>query len=588
MQDRQSEFWPRQLLKKWLSFQETGDDFDRDSDSNAEEFSESEDFEDSDGVEGSGDEDTRELAESDPDTDDISIADLHHNNPLLRVQSETLREQFVVNNEYKIAVGTWNVGGLLPSDDIDLDGFLDSSNPADIYVLGFQEIVPLNTNNVLCVEDDAPTVIWDGLIRQALNSRVKCRDETQRSHSTPPSPAWHEKEVISEVPEVSDVNGLMSTVVTEEALQTSLLMQKTPYSSDSQWLKDRTRARNLDHTVKSLTKNVKTAEDWLCEATIPDDGANEATPLVNSSQILRKHSCNQYSRVASKQMVGIFISVWVRSDLRRYVHNVKVSVVGCGILNFLRNKGAVSVSMSLHQTSFCFVCTHLTSGHKEGDEFRRNADVADVLRRTTFPRLVKLSGIQLPETIMAHDRIIWLGDLNYRIDLPDKETWILVNQCDWKSLLPKDQLRVEKDAGRVFKGWHEDTINFPPTYKFVVESDQYFGENTFKGDKRRTPAWCDRILSHGKGLRQLSYLMVEARLSDHRPVIARFTAEVEAVNGRKLRKACKLSNDAKINVEELLPRAFPVSKFGSIYKHEHIEPAVDDCCKSCRISTESF
>ena len=43
------QFWPRQLLKKWLSFQETGDDFDRDNDSNAEELSESEDFEDSDG-----------------------------------------------------------------------------------------------------------------------------------------------------------------------------------------------------------------------------------------------------------------------------------------------------------------------------------------------------------------------------------------------------------------------------------------------------------------------------------------------------------------------------------------------------------
>jgi hypothetical protein len=50
-------------------------------------------------------------------------------------------------------------------------------------------------------------------------------------------------------------------------------------------------------------------------------------------------------------------------------------------------------------------------------------------------------------------------------------------------------LKVERDAGRVFQGWHEWAINFPPTYKFVVESDQYFGESTFKGDKRRTPAW---------------------------------------------------------------------------------------------------
>lgn len=49
MQGTQSEFWPRQLLKKWISFQETGDDFNRDSDSNSERFSESEDFEESDG-----------------------------------------------------------------------------------------------------------------------------------------------------------------------------------------------------------------------------------------------------------------------------------------------------------------------------------------------------------------------------------------------------------------------------------------------------------------------------------------------------------------------------------------------------------
>jgi hypothetical protein len=59
--------------------------------------------------------------------------------------------------------------------------------------------------------------------------------------------------------------------------------------------------------------------------------------------------------------------------------------------------------------------------------------------------------------------------------------------------------------------------------------------------------------------------MVEASLSDHRPVTARFIADVEAVNAQKLRKACKLSNHAKVNVEELLPRAFPVSKFRSLH-----------------------
>lgn len=205
-------------------------------------------------------------------------------------------------------------------------------------IFRFQEIVPLSANNVLCVEDDAPTVIWDGLIRQALNSRVKCCEGPQRSYSVPPSPVRHEKDVITDVPEVSDVEGLMSTIVTEETLESSLLLQKLPNSSDGQWLSERTRAKNTDQTVKDLTQNVKSAEDWLCEANSPDNDVTEETPLVNSSQILSQHSYHQYSRVASKQMVGVFISVWVRSDLRRYVNNVKVCVVGCGILNFLRNK----------------------------------------------------------------------------------------------------------------------------------------------------------------------------------------------------------------------------------------------------------
>lgn len=61
--------------------------------------------------------------------------------------------------------------------------------------------------------------------------------------------------------------------------------------------------------------------------------------------------------------------------------------------------------MSLHHTNFCFVCSHLTSGHNKGDELRRNADVAEILRRTKFPRKIKVFGIELPETILAHEYV---------------------------------------------------------------------------------------------------------------------------------------------------------------------------------------
>lgn len=65
-------------------------------------------------------------------------------------------------------------------------------------------------------------------------------------------------------------------------------------------------------------------------------------------------------------------------------------------------QGSISISMSLHQTSFCFVCSHLTSGQKDGDELRRNSDVMEILRKTRFQRVQGLCD-KSPETIIEHE-----------------------------------------------------------------------------------------------------------------------------------------------------------------------------------------
>lgn len=66
-------------------------------------------------------------------------------------------------------------------------------------------------------------------------------------------------------------------------------------------------------------------------------------------------------------------------------------------------QGCISVSMSLHQTTFCFVCSHLASGEKEGDELKRNADVAEILKGTQFPRIGKYPCRRAPEKIIDHE-----------------------------------------------------------------------------------------------------------------------------------------------------------------------------------------
>lgn len=42
--------------------------------------------------------------------------------------------------------------------------------------------------------------------------------------------------------------------------------------------------------------------------------------------------------VVSEQMVGIFVSVWARSGLRRHVRHAAASCVGAGVLGRLGNK----------------------------------------------------------------------------------------------------------------------------------------------------------------------------------------------------------------------------------------------------------
>jgi hypothetical protein len=68
-------------------------------------------------------------------------------------------------------------------------------------------------------------------------------------------------------------------------------------------------------------------------------------------------------------------------------------------------QGAVSVRFRLHETSFCFVCCHLASGGREGDEKCRNSNVAEILSRTRFPRSHSLD---LPRKILDHEYVIYV------------------------------------------------------------------------------------------------------------------------------------------------------------------------------------
>ncbi|XP_068662438.1 type I inositol polyphosphate 5-phosphatase 10-like [Aristolochia californica] len=454
------------------------------------------------------------------------------------------------SHSLRIFVATWNVGGKTPHNGLNLDNFLQVDNQSDIYVLGFQEIVPLNAGNVLVIEDNEPAAKWLSLINQSLN-KTECAI-TLGSSSDLCTSAGFQASRDSKSP-------------------TSLLFFQKPSlkTVSKSFRTEKGRKLKSCNCLPEVEKKYAKESCFRCQEAIAreEDSSSEEEDGTNGFMVTEIPSASfnnhlKYSLIASKQMVGIFVTIWVKKELVQHISHLRLSCMARGIMGCLGNKGCISVSMYLHQTSFCFVCSHLASGEKEGDELRRNLDVIEILKNTQFPRICKTPNRRIPETILEHDRVIWLGDLNYRIALSYSETRKLLENNEWHALLEKDQLKIEREAGRVFKGWHEGKIYFAPTYKYSYNSDTYAGETITSKKKRRTPAWCDRILWHGDGITQLSYIRGESRFSDHRPVCAVFVVDAEVVDCRS-KKGIPSSN-IKIEVEELLPSSSSYIPFKSL------------------------
>ncbi|CAH1438267.1 unnamed protein product [Lactuca virosa] len=278
---------------------------------------------------------------------------------------------------------------------------------------------------------------------------------------------------------------------------------------------------------------------------------------------------SSFYRVGSRQLAGMLIGVWVRNSIRSNVGDVELAAVPCGFGNAIGNKGGVGLRMRIYGRIICFVNCHFAA-HLDAVN-RRNADFDHVYKTMSFTRpsnllnttsaagvtsmvrianaMGSLSVDESPELSEA-DMVVFLGDFNYRLDdisYDEARDFISQRSFDW--LREKDQLHMEMKAGSVFQGMREAVITFPPTYKFERHQPGLAGYDS--GEKKRIPAWCDRILYRDSRLDSSdtcnlncpvvsSVLQYEACMdvtdSDHKPVRCIFNVEVARVDEPKRRK----------------------------------------------------
>lgn len=249
-----------------------------------------------------------------------------------------------------------------------------------------------------------------------------------------------------------------------------------------------------------------------------------------------------YTLLHTASMVGLFTCIFVRSSERNRIRNVHASEVKRGMGGHHGNKGAIIVRMVLDDSSICMVNCHLAAGQTQ--TMHRNNDIAEILESSTLPSY-PLNSSETAEhsdvfasggdgsMVMDHEICILNGDLNYRIDTMGRDSVIKhIQQGNLARLLERDQLLLSrrKNPGFRLRAFQENTIKFAPTYKYNVHTDEYD-----TSEKRRSPAWCDRILYRGLGKVKMEEYRRwdQIRVSDHRPVSGRLRLRVKTVDPDK-------------------------------------------------------
>eukprot|EP00004_Rigifila_ramosa_P001570 TRINITY_DN11522_c0_g1_i2.p1 TRINITY_DN11522_c0_g1~~TRINITY_DN11522_c0_g1_i2.p1 ORF type:complete len:710 (+),score=112.84 TRINITY_DN11522_c0_g1_i2:115-2130(+) len=248
------------------------------------------------------------------------------------------------------------------------------------------------------------------------------------------------------------------------------------------------------------------------------DGSGKDDPQ-NFEQLVAKHIGDKYVLVTHVALWSIRLMLFVHQTHVAALDSVETGVARTGFARVAGNKGGAAVYFWLYHTSFCFVVCHLAARAERMKQRERN--ICDI---THGIRL----GFKDVDLTSQSEHCVWMGDLNYRVELGFQTTAELVRKNDWPSLIQYDQLTREIAAGRVFQGFQEGTLQFPPTYRWKrgIEGNQ------LSNKRGQAPSYTDRILFKtpqrgGNPLKQTAYTAHhDVSSSDHKPVSGEFEVNV--------------------------------------------------------------
>ncbi|KAA1089362.1 hypothetical protein PGT21_015447 [Puccinia graminis f. sp. tritici] len=313
--------------------------------------------------------------------------------------------------------------------------------------------------------------------------------------------------------------------------------------------------QEIDDTPEAYIRYTPQRENFWCEV---------AQKSIESTGI------QKVIKVSSQQLVGLLIIAYVDESIAQDISNVSSTYLGTGTLG-MGNKGATAVRLKICDTYLTLINSHLAAFQEQYEA--RNRDYLEICRRITFPTRPgpPRSMVSIPQLrfggegptapspnadIFRTGHLIWAGDLNYRLNTTYAEAKALAESPsidDFSTLLSFDQLKQQIEAGKAFHQFQEGSIEFKPTYKFDV------GTNNFDtSEKQRIPAYTDRILYLPGRVNDIQIFSYDSypsiTLSDHKPVASTLTMKIYTILKEK---RDKMQNELLRELDGLENEALP-------------------------------
>ncbi|EMP34321.1 Phosphatidylinositol 4,5-bisphosphate 5-phosphatase A [Chelonia mydas] len=257
--------------------------------------------------------------------------------------------------------------------------------------------------------------------------------------------------------------------------------------------------------------------------------------------------------VSTVRMQGVILLVFAKYYHLPFLQDIQTDCTRTGLggywLGFLLeqgNKGGVSVRLSIFGHMVCFLNCHLPA-HLEKAE-QRKEDFTTILNMQQFEG-------HAASGILDHEYVT-PGSFHSLPAPPTGSDWGLelslqLHPSETGRVPPPGgqiQLNIAKGTWPILSGFQEGPLNFPPTFKFDVGTNQYD-----TSAKKRKPAWTDRILWKIKScgaphnpsgrrpsrtvlaVTQLCYCShMEYVVSDHKPVAAVFAVQFASKTDKPL------------------------------------------------------